>query len=801
MGTNRQIVVSGNTVEENAKMFIAETQLFVVKRTFAEYIELLSDSLATQIKEPMTEGHYYKNDYITFRGREAEQSQLMHFCFDTKEKIRWIAITGESGTGKSRLAFEFIKQNSEKDWKFCYLDWKEYRKEACYNSLDVNIVCNVCLVIDYFSSYTNEIGTWIGKLCNHLKTDYKVRIILIDRQNSTDQQRALWEKELLEADIHVKECKYDAIALEVLSDSDCYEIAKEVWHKKGYPSLSRAMFDREIIAPLKRLSSNNKVNLNILLMKTEIGDGENFNPSTLEDFTYIYEWWLGQEQKRIKSLCKDDNLFITYVQRILFWSNIFGDTKISEIKEHDNMFGVDIGYIQTWLLNNDFTLSTFFEKVICQKCEKVIYGINPDIFGEHMMLKYYESFSTEVNFESLFHERIEQEGLLQYLYFIVRCIQDYGDIFLERYEKLFLLPWNYSEKYAKDYLVFAQNIIYFNDARNKKVNDFYYNEIKKISLKSLELKNAYACTLINLLEKETDNEMLKSIRNSFPKTLLINRGTLEYRYVQGLVNVSYKLHNSKESYMVCEEIFDYTRKNGGKIEFISELAKCNYNLITKYGINEKSCDLLERTILNSKYILSADLAYPIFKDLIVCVYQSMNFPYDKVNFLLDILTVFMENRKMGETFNDILCALGAFCNQYLKGIPDLNYQLIHEVNLFERLSEVINDSNIELISGIYALLIDSAITSCIFSPESAEVALKVLEKVITFVKENSIGTPEGRDAMCELFLQVYSFQLSSRNINRDDVHRKFFLSLVVEIENTKKYYADIKIHDLVVIGS
>ena len=56
----------------------------------------------------LTEYHYSR-EYLKFCGRKVELAQLHNFL-EMSEPFQWWAITGQGGSGKSRLAFEFLRR-------------------------------------------------------------------------------------------------------------------------------------------------------------------------------------------------------------------------------------------------------------------------------------------------------------------------------------------------------------------------------------------------------------------------------------------------------------------------------------------------------------------------------------------------------------------------------------------------------------------------------------------------------------------------------------------------------------------
>ena len=65
---------------------------------------------------------YFKSNAVEFTGRGDEFEYLNSFRA-AADSILWTAITGSSGSGKSRLIYEYIlKHGGENEWKMIFLN-------------------------------------------------------------------------------------------------------------------------------------------------------------------------------------------------------------------------------------------------------------------------------------------------------------------------------------------------------------------------------------------------------------------------------------------------------------------------------------------------------------------------------------------------------------------------------------------------------------------------------------------------------------------------------------------------------
>ncbi len=139
----------------------------------------------------------YTSGAVDFFGREKELKALMDFCtFGTDTDIKWWAITGAGGSGKSRLVYEFGKKLREKNWNVITpypLEFKSLKEIS--DSLNKNTL----FIIDYVQAYSKIIGQWLIYLCKQ-KYNIKNRIILIEREGKNIKD-ATWVEQMKYGDI------------------------------------------------------------------------------------------------------------------------------------------------------------------------------------------------------------------------------------------------------------------------------------------------------------------------------------------------------------------------------------------------------------------------------------------------------------------------------------------------------------------------------------------------------------------------------------------------------------------------
>ena len=122
--------------------------------------------------------YHFASEYVPFCGRKQELQGLRAFCNDEK-KIAWWALTGQGGSGKSRLAYEFIKQLAPEYYAF-FLD---------YQVADVFVdsfvpVYDTLIVVDYVLYSEKLIANILTKIINKFEdSSLSLRILFIEREN------------------------------------------------------------------------------------------------------------------------------------------------------------------------------------------------------------------------------------------------------------------------------------------------------------------------------------------------------------------------------------------------------------------------------------------------------------------------------------------------------------------------------------------------------------------------------------------------------------------------------------------
>lgn len=179
--------------------------------------------------------YHYANEELGFVGREAELCALNAFLNDSRQTLWW-AITGQGGSGKSRLTYEFLKEN-ERGWFGFFINDATMVTDA----ENFRPFCNTIVAIDYIQGREAKVAEWTSILLGRFKqTGFALRILLIERE--CDKGQESWYSRLHEA-----LGKYDRalfenssfstvfLALGDLDDKSVSNLIGEIRESHGFP--------------------------------------------------------------------------------------------------------------------------------------------------------------------------------------------------------------------------------------------------------------------------------------------------------------------------------------------------------------------------------------------------------------------------------------------------------------------------------------------------------------------------------------------------------------------------------------
>lgn len=155
----------------------------ILKKLLAETDpEGYKNYISTEKPKMVSQRFKYSEEITEFIGRNEQIEELKKFVISEKSSFSWWAIVGPGGAGKSRLAFEFIKQARAGQ---LLASFTNYYFVGVVEELPppARFLHNSLIVIDYVRSHCLKLGNWLVDLDNHtVEYDIIIRVLLIERE-------------------------------------------------------------------------------------------------------------------------------------------------------------------------------------------------------------------------------------------------------------------------------------------------------------------------------------------------------------------------------------------------------------------------------------------------------------------------------------------------------------------------------------------------------------------------------------------------------------------------------------------
>lgn len=125
--------------------------------------------------------YHYSQESVEFCGREAELKDLNGFI-NSETAFTWWSITGQAGSGKSRLAYQLLRTLPHSWFGFFLND------DAAMADIETfTPFSNTVVVVDYVAGRERSVAKSIQNLAQRFaSTSYKLRILLLERASSKE---------------------------------------------------------------------------------------------------------------------------------------------------------------------------------------------------------------------------------------------------------------------------------------------------------------------------------------------------------------------------------------------------------------------------------------------------------------------------------------------------------------------------------------------------------------------------------------------------------------------------------------
>ena len=516
---------------------------------------------------------HYRNDIITFRGREEEQKEIYSFL-DDKRKLLWMAITGDGGSGKSKLMYHMTKKLESHDcWKVIWLGEQSLQSIMTKDKFEYPI--NILFVCDYGGQFAEKLGDFIERLCTFDSTySEKIRLVILEREGfNQDCDRLLepmWYRSF-RGNISRNHCidstafyKNKSLNLNPLNYSDFKRIVKDYLIKEK--SLSDEEIDKiinTIITKAHEIDKRKPVVRPLILL---------FVADAVADSGSAESWNLDELMKHVikryennweNSICKGDEDLFKAVEEITAYATAVGgwDLRNKKIREPIK------SSIDLFLRKVDD--KNMFLHSICEKdkSDGIWSPFEPDLIGEFFVLEFFRNKieNYDEDYVSEFSKLCWTKGE-NFWWFLSRCAQNY--CMQKRFNTIFADGMEIFEPKDEENVVLYSyllvNMIYYQIAENTCRILENLERISKKYPENQEVQTAYASGLFNLSNKQELKESektikeLKKLSESAPENQEVR--TI---YANGLFNLSndQELQESKKTIEELKKLSESAPEN------------------------------------------------------------------------------------------------------------------------------------------------------------------------------------------------------------------------------------------------
>lgn len=392
-------IISANETLRTFEHQIVESQILAITKCINKDIELVLRQISVpnsaylwnmpkkkNVNREISRLHYTANNVLLY-DRAHELELLFEFCgyrnnfeqFDAPA-FQWWMITGEGGTGKSRLAYDFSSQMEMKGWTVCYpFSNKRHALDKCSE----NLINDTLFIIDYTEMDLSDIGEWLIGFGSNKFSNVIIRVLLIQRFakgiESLNLYRNLSEKTFIYSHVYNNG---QFLKLETISDEGLKQLVIDYGRNKITKDDSEQLFS--ILSEVDKL----KRPLFAIAIADAFIDGKKIS-GKIELLDYLCEKEKYGIKGRIKRVFeKNGNLvedLSSIANNIFIMSTMIGGLNLSEKLEQ--LLPDEYTYLQTLFYEQRrrFYKETelFINSISMTYCDP----IEPDIIGEYYVLK------------------------------------------------------------------------------------------------------------------------------------------------------------------------------------------------------------------------------------------------------------------------------------------------------------------------------------------------------------------------------------------------------------------------------
>ena len=354
----------------------------------SEYAKFINETKLPSELDKKENIFSFRSNKIEFQGRKGELEKLNNWLIQGHVSV-W-AITGQGGSGKSRLALQFAKQiedDTEKEsiGKAVWIDNEALDKLLTYN--DFSYPKPVLFICDYAANYEEKLSAVVDKIS---RTQANAKFLLVERSD-------LWYSDYLRKNGVVKEYAVkEPILLDHLDFSP--EEYAELIHNftdalfgKGVKQITKEAQD-QIIQKTKELSGEKcaaRCLFLLLVTDTYLRDSD-ISHLSAQDLLHNY---FDHSRKILSQQYEGGILEAGY--RVLAYATAYGGIAFSDMKNHQAIQN-------EWKIINEqlrtrSKINQFFQRISEIDEKDTVPAMKPDLFGEFLFLHEWNELMDEQN--------------------------------------------------------------------------------------------------------------------------------------------------------------------------------------------------------------------------------------------------------------------------------------------------------------------------------------------------------------------------------------------------------------------
>ena len=459
----------------------------------------------------------------------------MQAFFHSSGPLKWWAVTGPGGAGKSRLVFEAAEELKGQGWTVQYLKSSSYRT---LEKLPLHAGRGALLVADYAQAYVGVIGRWLEELEGQRRST-PLRVLLIERDGQSCEESS-WGSQLQGAMQRSRIAKAlcyrePFLALQPLQEAELQTILQnyiEAWGKAWKPEEIQSL-----LQALQTVDPELQRPLYALFVADAWVQGKD---PTQWDRKQILQYVLDREQdytnSKICQLAGGQNQRLRLaVRQIQAVATICGELSLEELQN---------GYPRLWdslcqetqKLGSVISEQDFARQAGLLQADGNLAAVRPDLVGEYFVFRHVIEAQT---WPLLFPTGWETQ--LERLIFLYRLIRDYPEA-LAGQDGFWSFFFQFS---CEDRLLISLYSKILVNVSALQSSARCVEAIQKLRAlckddpDNIEIASAYAKGLFNLsntqelAERKETIDTLCALHDSFPDS-----HDIALEYAKGLVNLS-----------------------------------------------------------------------------------------------------------------------------------------------------------------------------------------------------------------------------------------------------------------------